>query len=586
MGGRRGLVARWLALLVVTTFVGWPARADAEDASKTITGTAEWRNGKGDCNTGINVQNYVNGTGSVYAKVDMPTTVVVDGRHVSVAWRDPGGTHGPWFGPVTGDVADDGAFMLTGHNEFDPSWTWSGTLDGAVMQGTFTRKAIFATGQPPCTATWDVKLRLDKPLGLTDSDRATPAAKAKLCPTKVTDGALEPTQGVWQHDPGKFPDRPGARLKRETSTIWNAELPMVADRPTLVFGAPDHDTIRISGTTTGTTQGETTLHVFATDAGATLDTRLDLKGSSKRVGFFAPCGAKRDFVANVSVPRGLPENAAFTFADVGDYKITAQLESGGSKIDPPIMVTGKVVRTLPPKTLLVPVSLDSPPSSGTSDAKASKVVQDAQDVSAMAGKFIADFYPVASYQVDADKEVFYAGDALKGHTVDKKKADDQIEYVVSIGQEEARRRDELDNYDRVILFMSKSDYQRIDPHAPGSDGYAASQKMIVVSDTIGRKAGSGTATPATVAVEIAHETAHTLQYLWSAGEMKSGCSHNYHNVVDDDVAYGYRITLNGEEKRQAVNGRASLMSEIYADTNRDWIDQCTYANVLKQLSGG
>jgi hypothetical protein len=583
VGYRRGVVIALGALAASVAFAsGLPGvpNANAQLEPQTVSGTAEWRNGKGNCNSGTNVQNFPNGTGSPYTTVDMPATITVNGRHVSVAWRDPGANHGPWFGPVDGDIAEDNSFELKGHNEYDPSWTWSGKLNGLEMAGPFTRQAIFSSAQPPCTATWDVTLRLTKALPFAETDTA--GGGAKLCLTKVGEGALEPTQGVWQHDPGKFRDRPGARLRQVNPTTWDAELPMVSDRPTLVFGSPAHDTIRIVGITTGTTKAKTTLHLTATGAGATLDTRLELGSASQHLSFFGPCGARRRFVAVVSVPKGLPEKESFLFGDTGEYTISGQLESGGSKVEPPIRVTGKVVKTNPPRTLIVPVSLGSAPADGTPDVATSNLVQHARDIARESQQFIPDFFPVASYEVHSDDDVYYAGVALKAHKSTGAK-DDNINFLATSGEQEVKQRGLLDRYDRIVLLVSKKDYRRIDPGSEGSDGYTAAQKMIVVPDHIGTKAGSGVASAATVALQIAHETAHTLPYLWSSAQMKTQCSLDYHNVDGANVAYGYRITLDGAENRKLIDGRASLMSEIFANTERDWIDQCTYANALAQL---
>jgi hypothetical protein len=84
-------------------------------------------------------------------------------------------------------------------------------------------------------------------------------------------------------------------------------------------------------------------------------------------------------------------------------------------------------------------------------------------------------------------------------------------------------------------------------------------------------------------LQIAHETAHTLPYLWTDEQMKSQCSVNFHNADGSKVANGFRVTLRGEGHRKLIEGRESFMSQIFADTERDWIDQCTYANLLNEL---
>jgi hypothetical protein len=58
------------------------------------------------------------------------------------------------------------------------------------------------------------------------------------CLTYVTDGWFSPTQAVWQDDPS-FEDKPRKQLTRRpgTDVIYDAELPMVKDKDTLLFGA-------------------------------------------------------------------------------------------------------------------------------------------------------------------------------------------------------------------------------------------------------------------------------------------------------------------------------------------------------------
>ena len=161
------------AVIVALSFAAATSARAQENGPEVVEGTAEWRNGTGDCNTGVNVPNFENGTGTPYTDVDMPTEVTVDGRHVTVVWTDPGFNHADFLSPVEGDIAEDGTFSLIGRNEFDPRWQWDGQLSGDSMAGQFTREANFATGQPNCIATWDVTVRFDEELPL--SGDAPPA---------------------------------------------------------------------------------------------------------------------------------------------------------------------------------------------------------------------------------------------------------------------------------------------------------------------------------------------------------------------------------------------------------------------------
>ena len=71
-------------------------------------------------------------------------------------------------------------------------------------------------------------------------------------------------------------------------------------------------------------------------------------------------------------------------------------------------------------------------------------------------------------------------------------------------------------------------------------------------------------------LEIIHEIAHTMPYLWSGKQMVAECSVDYHDMPHANVAYGVDVGA-----RMQVH-RDSFMSQIYADPSLDWIDQCTY----------
>jgi len=130
-------------------------------------------------------------------------------------------------------------------------------------------------------------------------DCPPPPEEHKPCPISGVSGSFEPAQAVWQDDPldaaHHFADKPGKQLTQISPTSYEAELPMVRNKPTLLFGidhdqlhAPrDRDTIVIEGTTTGTTAVPVGMLFSGTGAGVTL---LHETGVLTSIDLDAPCG--------------------------------------------------------------------------------------------------------------------------------------------------------------------------------------------------------------------------------------------------------------------------------------------------------
>src|SRR5690606_20116721 len=84
------------------------------------------------------------------------------------------------------------------------------------------------------------------------------------CQADIT-GVFQPSQGVWQDD-YTFADRSTKQLTQTGPAEWTAELPMVAQRRTLLFGprAESHGRIVIQGVSDGS-QDETVAVRFRSD---------------------------------------------------------------------------------------------------------------------------------------------------------------------------------------------------------------------------------------------------------------------------------------------------------------------------------
>src|SRR5262249_49987461 len=159
----------------------------------------------------------------------------------------------------------------------------------------------------------------DQPSVPSTNDCATPSGP---CAATLVQGFFEPVQAVWQDDPiaGRphFADRPGKRLTGGSPTSYVAELPMVKDKPTLLYGighpqqtAPEsHPTIRMLGRTTGTTPVRVGMRFRGTGAGVHLDSITDVLGT---VDLDGPCGEEHDFEVDLPASRGYPGAGPFTF---------------------------------------------------------------------------------------------------------------------------------------------------------------------------------------------------------------------------------------------------------------------------------
>ena len=202
---------------------------------------------------------------------------------------------------------------------------------------------------------------------LPNTTTTQPLTTNTTCGAQLVGGWFEPTQGVWQDDPGDlppaFPDRPGKQLTRTSPTSYNAELPMVTNKATLLFGInhavgdpPDNSkryVIMMYGMTTGTTPVGVSMHFFTQGTPSTLDYTSPVLGYPQ---LLPPCGPIHPFAVAFAVPRGAPlePDPAFRWiGGVGAYTIVDQLTG----TDLRLTVSGQVVRTKLPHTLFIGVNL-------------------------------------------------------------------------------------------------------------------------------------------------------------------------------------------------------------------------------------
>ena len=225
-------MASGTASFVVAMVVAVPAAAQ-EGQPQVVAGTAEWRNGTGNCNSGVNNPNFENGTGTPYTDVDMATTVTVEGRHVTVVFTQPGGNRSNFFSPIEGDIADDGTFSVIGQGSFDKRWQWDGQLSGETMAGIFTRETNFAATHENCIATWDVNLRLAGVLPLSGEATTRPT-------TGERPGTGTSSSSNWNWLP--FLAVIAAILALVGGLMWwRSKRPTTQERPPLVPPPPPDD---------------------------------------------------------------------------------------------------------------------------------------------------------------------------------------------------------------------------------------------------------------------------------------------------------------------------------------------------------
>jgi hypothetical protein len=426
-----------------------------------------------------------------------------------------------------------------------------------------------------------------------------PTAFRSDCITSLT-GHIEATQGVWQDDP-LFGDGPGRQLDGLDASTTYGELPMIVNRPTLLFGADhvvgeaagahDRHKIVISGTSTGTTSRPTLLHVFGVPPGGAGDATVALDDRTAPITpsspldeqLYGPCDPAHPhpFHLEVSVASGFPSTAAFKITTPGAYLILGRLEdTSGNPASKKTIGTGGVAKTFA-KPLLVtvyPAIFSAAPAAATTS-----LTSFATTLATDLGAHIGDLYPLPA----GGSSVTVTGGSLLDLAKPLKDELDRrakIRFtwqlptntaVEQIVREETARLVALGpatigaptSGRRTVLVVRDADWEAIGG-SPNSPGFTVSATLIFVKES-----------SYVSWYTLAHELVHTLPFGYLPDASGGDCGKDYHDN-GAAVAEGFQITDAGVEHRAEQTAQASIMG----GTHGRWIDQCTYAHLAGVLT--
>jgi hypothetical protein len=426
-----------------------------------------------------------------------------------------------------------------------------------------------------------------------------PTPKPGPCPVKDVTGWFEPSQAVWQDDPLRLtphiPDkvasgsRSGKRLVQLTPNTYEAELPMVSGKPTLLFGidhtganAPE-DFIRIviKGVATGTTPVPVAMLFSGEGAGVLLVHASPLLTTIPLDG---PCGPDQPFSVTLYAGDGIPEppEPPFRFVGTGQYTLTNELvREDGEGTGIKVTVSGRVVRTTMPSVAFVPMRM----SGATATREASDVLQRLSDgLAASSAAYIPDFYPlrpgdltvikapVMDARATIKREVDSFGTWVHSSVSSGATGKAVRDAVIAAVADAAALGGALGKQGRTVVVFDPAD-EPVAGLASSAKfvGLAISQKVVLVLGTDDY-------------FTVAHELAHTMPYVWSGTQQQEQCDLTYHNQsVATSLAHGFAVTMGGTEYRKSMRANPSFMGS--SSGPGQWTDQCTYwqlVNVLRQ----
>ncbi len=540
----------------------------------------------------------LSGGGVSSASIDVPPGTPVSDQ-ATLAGSNAGGA----TGTVTYSVYSDGACtnLVAGAGQFPvngPAFPPSNALN--LAPGTYYWQASYSgdMNNQPAVST------------CTSEVQTVGQVPANLCPLTLTGGGtFEPTQGVWQDDsplpPGTgFNDRAGKQLRIVSATQAVAELDMVADRDTLLFGTrplANRTTIVVHGVSTGTTAVPVSLRFKLSNA-AQQQVLYDSPAVPVPLG--PPCVANHQFAVPVAAPLGLPAAPAapFKFVFPGPYSITAigvvdhqelpQLQSE---------VSGQVVRTESPTFEFLPVTLTQ--GGAVTQPQFISLIVNTARMALEVHQHFSDYLPIPTGVVGTYIGPYASVDlTVPPNLLHFVSMAFQIAHVPrqfgtrgaafdTLVNDLALVTDYYHTYARTIVVMRASDFAAVQwlDAAGNMQNLAGAQAVTPTAKVIFVKEDSAHFT-------VAHEFSHSLNYLWSDSQMLAECGVDFHN---DDVrvappapgnvpnanlyAHGFQITNGGATVARAFRDPLASIMESTAETDPQWIDQCTYWHDLRLL---
>jgi len=390
----------------------------------------------------------------------------------------------------------------------------------------------------------------------------------------VTDGWLAPSQAVWQDD-DVFDDFQTKQLTRTTPGQWNAELKMVVNKRTDLFGIREdgRNRIKMAGATNGTRLVRVKFR-FKLIQGGTERIIYTQPRAENNVALDGPVGSFRPWAASYMVTRGLPSHRRLVIDQAGAYRIEAELiREDGTETGLKIAVSGEAIRTFGPDVKIVPAVLSSSNPTGYGG----HLAHTAQQLATESQEEIPRFFPLAPGGMTVGAEPLSNLRRLEPGTVRK-----LVSLLPFTDTSEVIRRDSLTaalaqrfgtgsamtGGPKVVLLLSDNDFDLTYRPLPGTSGaraYCASTKFIVARHDIFYKT-------------VAHELVHSMPYPWAEEQMIQAFGKNYHNYADNRYGDGVRVPLYGrsilQKRKHAIMGAA---------IGGEWITQATYWHLLNQF---
>jgi hypothetical protein len=449
--------------------------------------------------------------------------------------------------------------------------------------------------KPPDTMAWPPPE--EKPVHSAPGGTPSYGTSYRPCTAYVTDGWFSPTQAVWQDDPS-FEDRPRKQLTRRQSTdvVYDAELPMVKGKDTLLFGVHHYrlngqqtivdsrDFIVLKGMTNCTTSvpvkmkftlqnaaGSKPIYTSPVVAQVPLDGPPDPKYSPWEV--------------SLPVREGLPPDQPFKFDIATNHQLVGELirENGGPTGLRMTVVTD-AVPTQGPVVHFVPVLL-SPPK----DAEAeNSLLTLTGHVTQESAEYIPDLFPLQPGGLPTSQKVIR--NFIDKEIGSKWFESRRIDATVAALNDSLAASAFLDGAGRVVAVMTGADFKSI--FGSGAAGVTVGSSVTATPKGPDGKRGDARVLSWKVILmpsyetwdTVAHELVHTLPEGWADSEMEKECGRNYHNK-EDPIANGERITEGGiASLRERKAGMVPVMGPSVS-ISKVWITQCTYSHLVQQLSG-
>ncbi len=416
----------------------------------------------------------------------------------------------------------------------------------------------------------------------------------EICPAGNVRGQFEPAQGVWQDDP-TFPDKPGKQIVRLSPVSWRAELSMVTDRKSLLFGIdrasdePRRNEIFVKGEATGSERIPVKFRfTLKQSGGQKVVYESEVLGE---IPIGGPCNpdALLPFEVSIDAADGLPppygsNYPEFTFQD-GEYILEGELvTSDGRPTGIKVSVLGGSVTTHPPSVAFRTVNiLRSGRDPQVLEALRSKTVT----LSSLTGSRIPDWFPIRNERLKTrvlphlDRGDLLSVLARQPRFTELRSGDGGDAYFEEGIREELLRQMQvggiMSGFDRVVVIVGSGDF-RIMWHGSfdvsaetNAAAFAPSQKVVYVDESFMQ--------PGT----IAHEIIHTIPFSFAEDEMLAECGIDYHNVPNYRVAHGHGITYALKPFRERKDNGLAIMGPAWTP---DWITQCSYWHLLNVLSVG